>query len=84
MRTFKKSSAGSVPDGHDLTQHLAGLDIDLTLRNTAVALCIGTVTHEIAFAVLKIQRRINSVSLYPYGLGPLAVYIIRPHIEVAL
>ena len=52
------------------------------MENTALAVLIASVTHEICLAILKEQGRIDASLIHENRLRPLTVNIIGIHIKV--
>ena len=73
------AAARSAPDFFRGRELLAGLRVDFAEGDVAVG-----VAHEVAFAVFKIERRVDAALLEPDGVRPFATGVGRVHDEVAL
>ena len=79
---FEVASAGALPDTAAGGELLSGGDVDLALDYTTDTVVVRAVAHEVNMAVLLEQRRVDSALIDVYWLGPLAVDIVSPDVEV--
>ena len=81
---FEETAACSVPKEFALGKLFACININLAHLDASSAVSIISIAYKIAFVILKIEWRVNTVLVYNNRFRPFSINIISIYIEILM